>query len=903
MKKLFTKFTSTLLLILCAAVLAKAQNVDETFEGYWSTDVTNSPNPGTYGPFVYSSDGNIETLISPNALDLGSASQASYLSIKRSNSSDFQFVGFTADLDVNTWPSGLTISVTGYKSGSAVTSTIPETIHGNPTNFDFSGTAGFNDVDEVRITGTLQNVFLEGWIYNLSVSTSISSLTKADASPTNAATVNYTATFGSAITGLTASNFSITADPAVTGATVGTPTTGDGGTTWTVPVNTGTGDGSIQLNLANATGLSMAITTSLPFAGDTYSIDKTAPSVSISAPSVNITKAGPVSYTVTYTDANFNSSTLAPIDIFPNVTSTGTADYSNIEVTGTGNTRTVTFEDIIGDGTLSFSLLAGTATDLAGNPADASAASQTFTVDNTAPTANTLVFSSNHPGNQLIADAGDIISLSFSASEAIQAPTVTIGGHTVTASNTSGNDWVASYTMTAADPDGRIAFNLQFNDLAGNSALGYNDVAAGDDIEFLNTAAGLINLTINHNAAFTAAYNPAQVSYTSNVPYSTNEISLTPACDTTATVTVNGIAVSSGTKSQKFPLAVGANTLTVVVTAHDGVTTSTYIVTVNRAASPNAYLSNLKINGGLISLSPSFNYLTNTYTATATISAIRITPATADPGATVTVNTVTVNSGAASNPIALNPGDNTITTLVTAPDGTSTNTYTITVTRTLAPNADLKNLKVNNGSVTLSPAFNFQTTSYTANVPNTTASVRIIAATHDGSATVTVNSAAVTGGMASAPIALGVGDNTITTVVTAADGTTTKTYTITVHRADVGPMAAPYQALAVENPGNSPQLADDGLAVHQGLSPNGDGMNDVLTIDGITNYPDNKLMIVDRSGQLVYEAKGYDNASKVFDGRSNKTGAKQLPGTYFYSLNYNVKGVTKHRTGFIILKY
>jgi hypothetical protein len=48
---------------------------------------------------------------------------------------------------------------------------------------------------------------------------------------------------------------------------------------------------------------------------------------------------------------------------------------------------------------------------------------------------------------------------------------------------------------------------------------------------------------------------------------------------------------------------------------------------------------------------------------------------------------------------------------------------------------------------------------------------------------------------------------------------------------------------------------------------------------------------------------GYDNSAKVFDGHSNKTGALQLPGTYFYSLEYTVKGVAKHKTGFIVLKY
>jgi hypothetical protein len=53
----------------------------------------------------------------------------------------------------------------------------------------------------------------------------------------------------------------------------------------------------------------------------------------------------------------------------------------------------------------------------------------------------------------------------------------------------------------------------------------------------------------------------------------------------------------------------------------------------------------------------------------------------------------------------------------------------------------------------------------------------------------------------------------------------------------------------------------------------------------------------------VFETRGYDNTSKVFDGHASTNGAMQVPGTYFYSLDYSVNGVAKHKTGFIILKY
>ena len=120
------------------------------------------------------------------------------------------------------------------------------------------------------------------------------------------------------------------------------------------------------------------------FAGQTtYTIDNTAPTVSISRPSVPYAAGGPVTYVVIYADANFNSSTLAAANITLNTT--GTAN-GTLSVSGSGLTRTVTISGITGDGSLGISIAAGTASDLAGNLAPAAGPSATFTVDNTAPT-------------------------------------------------------------------------------------------------------------------------------------------------------------------------------------------------------------------------------------------------------------------------------------------------------------------------------------------------------------------------------------------------------------------------------------------------------------------------------------------------------------------------------------
>jgi len=401
----------------------------------------------------------------------------------------------------------------------------------------------------------------------------------------------------------------------------------------------------------------------------------------------------------------------------------------------------------------------------------------------------------------------------------------------------------------------------------------------------------------------TPAFSAATTSYTENVSNATATITLKPvSSDANATIKVNGATVASGTMTAPIALIEdGKTVITTTVTAQDGTTTKTYSLTVTRAVSTDASLSGIELSNG--TLSPAFASATTSYTASVanTVSTITITPTTTDPNATIKVNGTAVTPGNASGAILLAEGVQTvITTVITAQNGTTKETYTVTVTRAPSINANLSTLGQSVGGLT--PGFNPATTGYTENVSNATASITLKPVSSDANATIKVNGTAVTSGTTTAPIALAVGANTITTVVTAQNGTTTKTYTLTVNRATGG--ADSYdQGISVTKPVETPQIADDGIQVHQGVSPNGDGINDFLQIDNISQYPDNKLMIMNRNGQLIYETSGYDNGLKVFNGHSNKNGQMQLPGTYFYQLDYSVNGITKHKTGFIILKY
>ena len=74
--------------------------------------------------------------------------------------------------------------------------------------------------------------------------------------------------------------------------------------------------------------------------------------------------------------------------------------------------------------------------------------------------------------------------------------------------------------------------------------------------------------------------------------------------------------------------------------------------------------------------------------------------------------------------------------------------------------------------------------------------------------------------------------------------------------------------------------------VPEGFSPNGDGVNDVLYILGIRQYPNNELRIFNRWGHKVFERKDYQNDWNGMSEASMTIGETKLPrGTYYYVLD------------------
>ena len=303
-----------------------------------------------------------------------------------------------------------------------------------------------------------------------------------------------------------------------------------------------------------------------------------------------------------------------------------------------------------------------------------------------------------------------------------------------------------------------------------------------------STNTDLTGLVISQGT-LSPAFSSATTGYSANVAYSIAGLTVTPTASTATgvkTIKVNNVTVASGAASANIPLAYGANTVSVLVTAEDGTTTKTYSIAVTRALpSSNADLTGLSLSQG--TLSPAFASPTTGYSASVAygIAGLTVTPtaSTATGVKTIKVNNVLVASGSASANIPLTVGTNTISVAVTAEDGTTTKTYTVTVTRAVSTNTDLTGLVISQG--TLSPSFASATTGYSASVAYSIAGLTVTptASTATGVKTIKVNNVLVASGAASANIPLAYGANTVSVLVTAEDGTTTKTYSITVTRA------------------------------------------------------------------------------------------------------------------------
>lgn len=77
---------------------------------------------------------------------------------------------------------------------------------------------------------------------------------------------------------------------------------------------------------------------------------------------------------------------------------------------------------------------------------------------------------------------------------------------------------------------------------------------------------------------------------------------------------------------------------------------------------------------------------------------------------------------------------------------------------------------------------------------------------------------------------------------------------------------------------------DFNVNVHDVITPNGDGKNDLWVIEGIQYYANSVVQVVDKWGDLVFEQRNYANN---WYGLNSKTGDQLPSGTYYYVIKLN----------------
>ena len=206
--------------------------------------------------------------------------------------------------------------------------------------------------------------------------------------------------------------------------------------------------------------------------------------------------------------------------------------------------------------------------------------------------------------------------------------------------------------------------------------------------------AGLSSLTLSAGTLtppFTAPGVTVQDYYFVDVDHTVEVLTILPTPkDADATVEPIGATVDAdpNTAGLQIALAYGNNIVQWKVDSRDGANTANYHVEVFRAHPPASIslLSELVLSG--VVLTPAFEGGTYTYTAdvASTVTETTVTATPLDPDATAVIKLGGTEDS--DGTVDLVVGTNAITVEVTAEDGTTMQTYTVTVTRPATPPDD-----------------------------------------------------------------------------------------------------------------------------------------------------------------------------------------------------------------------
>jgi autotransporter-associated beta strand protein len=321
------------------------------------------------------------------------------------------------------------------------------------------------------------------------------------------------------------------------------------------------------------------VVTAVDFSGESApssEITAVVPEVVISPPSASSTTGDPVTYTITYIDPFFASSTLSPGNITLNATGTASG---TVGVSGTGPTRTVTISNITGDGSLGISFASGTASDTLGNLFPAAGPSATVTVDNTGPTvvspASALPNPVNGTTTALSVSAADMSASPASLTYNWAATTLPNGAAMPVFGANNGSNAAANTTVTFSQA-GAYVLTVTISDSAGLMTTSSVSVTVNQTLTTINAtgqppiipAIDQFGNPLTNQPAFDASSNTitGPLSLASNVtvlPPSSGQLTVLGAITGTGSLIIDnpGTVVLSGTNSYTGGTMVAAGKL------------------------------------------------------------------------------------------------------------------------------------------------------------------------------------------------------------------------------------------------------------------------------------------------------------------------------------------------------
>jgi hypothetical protein len=164
----------------------------------------------------------------------------------------------------------------------------------------------------------------------------------------------------------------------------------------------------------------------------------------------------------------------------------GNSATTNGNATGTVWTATTTMLAGNIEGLVNFNLAFRDSAGNIGNPVSTTTNGSTVTFDKLAPTLTFVGIASTNPSPFKV-KVGDVVTVTFTASEAIQIPAATIFGRPASVENISGNQWKAFVTALGTDPENQILFNISFADIAGNNGVSVTSTTNGSAVYFDRT--------------------------------------------------------------------------------------------------------------------------------------------------------------------------------------------------------------------------------------------------------------------------------------------------------------------------------------------------------------------------------------------------------------------------------